>query len=89
MQQGMIPALVVAASSFPVFVLARSFTRDQPRLATLLRLAAVAMLIGGAGLAWAAGDETRTLAVVVVLALAINGLGIFILVDYLRRRGPR
>ncbi|WP_154656566.1 hypothetical protein [Novilysobacter defluvii] len=89
MQEGMIPALVVAASSFPAFLMARSFARQQPRLATLLRLAALAMLAGGAGLAWAAGDETRTLAVAVVLALAINGLGIFILFDYLRRRGPR
>ena len=82
----MIPALVVAASSLPAFLLARSFARAHPRLATLLRMAGVAMLAGGAGLAWAAGDTSRTLAVALALALAINGLGIVVLIDILRRR---
>ncbi|MCE7032521.1 hypothetical protein LY625_07835 [Lysobacter sp. GX 14042] len=82
----MIPALVVAASSLPAFVLARSFARSHPRLGTLLRLAGLAMLAGGAGLAWAAGDPSRTLAVALALALAINGLGVFVLLGVLRRR---
>lgn len=86
MQDGLIPALVVAASSLPAFVLARSFARQHPRLATLLRLAGVAMLLGGLGLAWAAGDPTRTLGVAVVLALAVNGVAVFVLVDFLRKR---
>ena len=45
-----------------------------------------AFLAGAAGLAWAGGDPNRTLAVAVGLAVAVNGLGLFVLWDVMRRR---
>ena len=49
--------------------------------------AAVARAVAGAlGLAWAGDDRSRLLAVGVGLALAVNGLGLFVLRDILRRR---
>ena len=78
--------LIVAASSVPAFLVARAFSRDRARLATLMRLVGMAILAGAAGLAWAGGDPTRTLAVAIGLALAVNGLGLFVLWDVMRRR---
>ncbi|MCD9033512.1 hypothetical protein LDO32_17505 [Luteimonas sp. Y-2-2-4F] len=88
MREGLLPAVVIAASSLPAFVLAHAFARERRRLATLLRLAGLAMLAGGAGLAWADGDRARTLAVALGMAVAVNGLGALVLVDALRRRRP-
>ncbi len=78
--------LIVAASSLPAFLAARTFARDRARLATLMRLVGIAILAGAAGLAWAGGDPSRTLAVVLAVALAVNGLGLVVLWDVLRRR---
>ncbi|WP_149195022.1 hypothetical protein [Luteimonas suaedae] len=91
MTDGLLLPLIVAASSLPAFLAARAFARDRRRLATLMRLIGFAILAGAIGLAWAGGDRTRMLAVAVVLALAVNGLGLVVLVDALRRRrgGPR
>lgn len=79
--------LILAASSLPAFVAARLFARDRPRLARLIALVGLAILAGAAGLAWAGDDQRRLLAVVVAMAIAVNGLGVVILVDAIRRRG--
>ena len=78
--------LIVAASSLPAFLAARAFARDRARLATLMRMVGMAILAGAVGLAWAGGDQARTLAVAIGLALAVNGLGLFVLWDVMRRR---
>ena len=51
-----------------------------------MRLVGMAILAGAVGLAWAGDDRTRVLAVAVGLALAVNGLGLFVLYDVMRRR---
>lgn len=86
MREGLLPALIVAASGLPAFALARSFARDRRRLATVLRLAGLAMLAGGCGLAWAGGDRARIVAVALAMAIAVNGLALAVLFDVLRRR---
>jgi len=78
--------LIVAASSLPAFLAGRAFARDRKRLATLMRLVGMAILAGAVGLAWAGGDPSRTLAVTIAVAVAVNGLGLFVLWDVLRRR---
>lgn len=79
--------LIVAASSLPAFLVAGSLRRDRPRLARLMALVGVAIAGGALGLAWAGGEPARVLAVVIAMAVAVNGLGVVILVDALRRRG--
>lgn len=86
MDQTLLLPLIVAASCTPAFLAARAFSRDRPRLATLMRLVGVAILAGAVGLAWAGGDRNRMIAVAVVVALAVNGLGLFVLYDALNRR---
>lgn len=86
MADGMFAAALIALTSVPTFLLARSFRHDRPRMATVLRLVGLAMLAGALGLAWADGDRTRTLAVAVAMALAVNGLAVAVLVDVIRRR---
>ena len=68
MADGMFAAALIALTSVPAFLLARSFRHDRPRMATVLRLVGLAMLAGALGLAWAGGDRTRTLAVAVAMA---------------------
>ncbi|NZA26377.1 hypothetical protein H0E84_08260 [Luteimonas sp. SJ-92] len=86
MTDGLVLPLIVAASSLPALLAARAFAADRPRLARLMRLVAVAILAGAAGLAWAGDDRDRIVAVAVVLALAVNGLGLAVLLDALRAR---
>lgn len=86
MRDGLFPALVIAASALPAFLLARSFARDRNRMATVLRLVGMAMLAGAAGLYWAGGDRTRTFAVAVAMAISVNALAVVVLIDVLRRR---
>ncbi|MDH5824102.1 hypothetical protein QFW77_14060 [Luteimonas sp. RD2P54] len=86
MPDGLLLPMIVAASSLPAFLAARAFGADRPRLARLMRLVGVAILAGAVGLAWAGGDRGRVVAVAVVLALAVNGLGLAVLVDALRSR---
>lgn len=86
MAQTLLIPLIVAASSVPAFLAARAFSSDRPRLATLMRLVGLAILAGALGLAWAGDDGSRQLAVAVGVALAVNGLGVFVLWDILRRR---
>jgi len=86
MEHGLLIPLIVAASSVPAFLAARAFAGDRPRLAMLMRLVGVAIIAGALGLAWAGDDRSRLLAVGVGLAVAVNGLGLFVLWDILRRR---
>ena len=81
--------IVVAASSLPAFLAARAFSADRPRLATLMRLVGMAILAGAIGLAWAGDDRARVLAVAIGLAVAVNGLGLFVLYDVMRRRSRK
>lgn len=87
MPSGLLLPLIVAASSLPALLAARAFAADRPRLARLMRLVGAVILAGALGLAWAGGDRSRVLAVAVILALAVNGLGLAVLVDALRARG--
>lgn len=86
MEHTLVIPLIVAASSVPAFLAARAFAGDRPRLATLMRLVGMAIVAGAVGLAWAGDDRSRQLAVAVGGALAVNGLGLFVLWDILRRR---
>lgn len=86
MEHGLLIPLIIAASSLPAFLAARTFDRDRRRLAMLMRLVGLAILAGALGLAWAGEDRSRLLAVGVGLAVAVNGLGLFVLWDILRRR---
>jgi hypothetical protein len=79
--------LIVAASSLPAFLVAWLLRRDRPRMSRLMTLVGVAIAGGALGLAWAGEDEARVLAVVIAMAIAVNGLGVMILVDAIRRRG--
>lgn len=78
--------LIVAASSVPAFLAARAFAGDRPKLAVTMRLVGMAIVAGAIGLAWAGDDRQRLLAVAAALAIAVNGLGLFVLWDILRRR---
>jgi len=86
MEHGLLIPLIVAASSVPAFLAARAFAGDRPRMATLMRLVGMAIVAGALGLAWAGEDRSRLLVVGVGLAVAVNGLGLFVLWDILRRR---
>lgn len=86
MDDGLLVPLIVAASSLPAFLAARAFSRDRNRLATLMRLVGLAILAGAVGLAWAGGDRNRMIAVLLAVAVAVNGLGLFVLHDILHRR---
>ena len=92
-----IPALL-AASSLPAFVAAKLMSRGRPHgapvppLALLMRLVGFAILAGAVGLLWAGEDGTRRLAVIVAMVVAVNGLGLVLLVKLGRGRsggGPR
>jgi len=92
-----IPGLL-AASSLPAFVASKLMSRGRPRgapvppLALLMRLVGFAILAGAVGLLWAGEDGTRRLAVIVAMVVAVNGLGLVLLVKLGRGRsggGPR
>ena len=77
--------LILALSSLPAFVAAQMMGRGRPRgapmppLARLMRLVGVAIVAGALGLLWAGQDETRRLAVIVAMVVAVNGLGLVLL----------
>lgn len=79
-------ALLVAASSLPAFLAARMFARDRARLAMLMRLVGMAIVAGAIGLAWAGDERTRQIAVLLAVAVAVNAMGVIVLVDIMRRR---
>lgn len=88
--------MILAVSSLPAFVAAAMMSRGRPRgaptppLARLMRLVGVAIVAGALGLLWAGEDEARRLAVIVAMVVAVNGLGLVLLVKLGRgRTGPR
>jgi hypothetical protein len=91
--------LVLAISSLPAFIAAALLARsgrakDAPRggtpvLARLMLLVGFAILAGAAGLVWAGDNETRRLAVIVAMVLAVNGLGLVLLFSLGRKRNRR
>ena len=88
--------VILAISSLPAFVAAALMSRGRPRgapvppLARVMRLVGVAILAGALGLVWAGGNETRRLAVIVAMVVAVNGLGLVLLFKLGRgRTGPR
>lgn len=86
MDHPLLVPLILAASSLPAFLAARAFARDRKRLSTLMRLVGMAILAGAVGLAWAGEDRNRVIAVGLAVAVAVNGLGLVVLFDVLRRR---
>ncbi|WP_206861160.1 hypothetical protein [Lysobacter changpingensis] len=89
-------AVILAISSLPAFVAAALMSRGRPRgapappLARVMRLVGVAILAGALGLVWAGDNETRRLAVIVAMVVAVNGLGLVLLFKLGRGRpGPR
>ncbi|GAA5076841.1 hypothetical protein [Lysobacter panacisoli] len=88
--------LILAISSLPAFVVAALIGKGRPRgapvprLALVMRLVGIAILAGAAGMFWAGENETRRLAVVVAMVVAVNGLGLVLLFSLGRNRtGPR
>ncbi|MDR0184719.1 hypothetical protein [Lysobacter arvi] len=88
--------IVLALSSLPAFIAAALISRGRPRgapvppLARIMRLVGVAILAGALGLLWAGEDDTRRLAVIVAMVVAVNGLGLVLLFKLGRgRTGPR
>ena len=87
--------LILAVSSLPAFVAAALMSRGRPAgaavppLARLMRLVGLAILAGAGGLLWAGGNETRRLAVIVAMVVAVNGLGLVLLFSLGRDRKGR
>ena len=93
--------LVLAISSLPAFIAAALIRRSAsatrpgggrsggPALARLMLLVGVAILAGAAGLLWAGDNETRRLAVIVAMVLAVNGLGLALIFSLGRKRNRR
>ena len=91
MHELIVPA-ILAISALPAFVVARLMARGRPkgapmpRLARLMQLVGLAILAGAVGLFWAGDDGTRRLAVIVAMVVAVNGLGVLLLVSMGRGR---
>ena len=52
-------------------------------------LVGFAILAGAAGLLWAGDNETRRLAVIIAMVLAVNGLGLALVFGLGRKRNRR
>ncbi|MBF6023678.1 hypothetical protein [Lysobacter niastensis] len=91
---GLLVPLILAASSLPAFLAAALIARGArragqpgaPALARLMLMVGIAILAGAAGLLWAGDNDTRRLAVIVAMVLAVNGLGVVLLVRLARSR---
>ena len=93
--------LILAISSLPAFIAAALIARGaraarrhggrggMPVLARLMLLVGIAILAGAAGLLWAGDNQTRRLAVIVAMVLAVNGLGLVLLFSLGRSRNRR
>lgn len=88
----LIVPLILAISALPAFVVARLMARGRPagapmpRLARVMQLVGLAILGGAVGLFWAGDNDTRRLAVIVAMVVAVNGLGVVLLVSMGRGR---
>lgn len=84
--------LILALSSLPAFIAAILLSRRRPAgaplppVASLMAMVGLAILAGAVGLAWAGDDATRRLAVIVAMVVAVNGLGVLLLVRLGRNR---
>lgn len=82
--------LLVACSGLPAIALAAWLARSplplRRGLALRMALVGIAILIGALGLHWAGAETARVRGVAIVLLLAVNALGISMLV-HARRHG--
>ncbi|MDI9240530.1 hypothetical protein QLQ15_16620 [Lysobacter sp. LF1] len=91
MHELIVPA-ILTISALPAFVVARLMARGRPqgapmpRLARVMQLVGLAILAGAVGLFWAGDNGTRRLAVIVAMVVAVNGLGVILLVSMGRGR---
>ncbi|AWV07790.1 hypothetical protein [Marilutibacter maris] len=60
--------------------------RVAARMARLLALVGVALLLGAAGMYWAGEQQSRLALVTIALLVAVNGLGVALLVAVRRAR---
>ena len=87
--------LMLAVSSLPAFAAAALVARGRPAGAgwplasRVMAMVGLSILAGALGLLWAGDDETRRIAVIVAMAVAVNGLGVVLLVGLARRNGNR
>jgi hypothetical protein len=96
MRSQFVMPLILAVSSLPAFAAAVMIARGQrasgtgwPLLSRVMLMVGLAILGGAAGLLWAGDNDTRRLAVIVAMALVVNGLGIALLVGMARNRNRR
>ena len=77
---------IIALSSLPAFIAAALLARGRPPgsplppMARLMATVGLVILAGAAGLVWAGDDATRRLAVIVAMVVAVNGLGLLLLI---------
>ena len=87
--------LILAISSLPAFIAAALIARGRPAgtpwplAARVMAMVGTAIVAGALGLFWAGDNETRQLSVIVAMALAVNGLGVVLLIGVARRNGSR
>jgi hypothetical protein len=83
--------LVVACSGLPAVGIAAWLARSplplQRSLALHMALVGLAILAGALGLYWAAGDQGATRAVVIAMVLAVNALGVSMILRVRRAGG--
>ena len=85
--------LLVAATGLPAVAIAAWLARSpqplQRSLALHMALVGLAIFMGALGLYWAAGDPGRIQAVVLAMVLAVNGLGVSMVLRLRRGDGMR
>ncbi len=87
--------LVLAVSSLPAFIAAALIARGRPAggrwplASRVMAMVGLSILAGALGLLWAGENETRRLAVIIAMAVAVNGLGVVLLFGLARRNGNR
>lgn len=95
MDDYLIPA-ILAVSSLPAFAAAALLARGArargaaaPMVARLMLTVGLVILAGAGGLLWAGANDGRRMAVILAMAVAVNGLGVVLLVRLGRDRNRR